>query len=135
MHFLRISLVSSKQRDVIDHEVASAAQRSTGNGFTAANAVFKSSSFVEQTAVDDIDSYSSEDGTAGHVISTPSSIIDYKNQFSTNPVGKVSKELLMEDNEAFIMARKKKWMNTKKGRGKVRQRMWKNFKAKGKRKK
>lgn len=83
--------------------------------------------------MDDIDSYSSEDDPT--VTMGTKTIIDYKNQFSTNSVGKVSNELLMEDNEAFLLSRKKKWMSTKKGRttGKeARQRKWKKIRAKGK---
>ena len=86
--------------------------------------------------MDDIDSYSSEDDPT--VTMATRTIIDYKNQFSTNSVGKVSNELLMEDNEAFLLSRKKKWMSAKKGRttGKeAHQRKWKRFKAKGKGKK
>lgn len=95
------------------------------------NSIFKSASLVQQGA-DDIESYSSEDEKATPT-TTRDTIIDYKNQFSNNSTGKVSKELLMGDNMAFILARKKKWMTAKKGRemGKSRQRKWR-FKGKGK---
>ena len=65
---------------------------------------------------------------------TGSSLIDYKNQFSTNSVGKVSKELLTEDNDGFLLARQKKWLSAKKGRME-RQRRWKKYKSKGRGKK
>lgn len=132
----------SKASDKVDHRDTDVQQRQsylTGTGLSAAaNSIFKSKSLVEQ-AVDDIDSYSSEDDIVDPAITTASTIIDYKNQFPTNSVGKVSKELLMEDNEAFILARKKKWMSAKKGRGtgkEIRQRKWRKYnKAKGKGKK
>ena len=110
----------------------------TSRSFGAAvSSLFKSTSHVEQS-VEDIDSYSSkEDSADDPVLTTSSTIIDYKNQFPTNSVGKVSKELLMEDNEAFLLARKKKWMNAKKGQmmGKAgHQKKWK-YRTKGKGKK
>ena len=96
------------------------------------NSIFKSVSLVGQ-AVEEIDSYSSDEEVADPASTTTrNSLIDYKNQFSTNSVRKVSKELLTEDNDAFLLARKKKWLSAKKGRmGKK----WKKFKSKGKGKK
>ena len=128
----------SKQSDHAVNHDSDVPQKSsylTGTGRNAGNLVFKSAYCVDRTGVDDIDSYSSEgdDGVADHTpTTTGGSIIDYKNQFPTNPVGKVSKELLTGDNDAFILARKKKWMNAKKGKttGKTRQKRWKKFKAK-----
>ena len=101
-----------------------------------ANSVFKNVSLVEQGA-NDIESYSSssgEDVPANPSSTTGASLIDYKNQFSAKSAGKVSKELLTEDNDAYLLTRKKKWMTAKKGRKEYHKR-WKRFKAKGKGKK
>lgn len=138
----RTPLHCSKETDAFDHREQQQKQKQrylTGmrrSSGAATNSVFKNASLVE-TVVEDIDSYSSEEDLVDDpvIATTSSSIIDYKNQFSTSSVGKVSKELLTGDNEAFILARKKKWMNAKKGRasGKTgRQKRWKKVKAKGK---
>lgn len=106
----------------------------TEAGHSDANSIFKSARLIKQGINDDIDSYTSEDNISTPVTtSTRGTIIDYKNQFPMNSAGSVSKELLMGDNDAFILARKKKWM-TAKGR-KTHQRKWRKFKGKGKRKK
>ena len=127
----------SKEIDTIDHRDVdvqqkqnyligtdrSASTSTTTTTTTTTNSVFKSTSLVEQ-ALEEIESYSSDDNELADP--TGSSLIDYKNQFSAKSVGKVSKELLTEDNDAFLLARKKKWMNTKKG-GKERQGRWRKF--------
>ena len=132
----------SKESDTIDHsdfhvqEKQSYLIGTSRSTAAATNSVFKSANLAEQV-MEEIESYSSDNEVADPTSTTGSSLIDYKNQFSTNSVGKVSKELLTEDNDAFLLARKKKWLSAKKGRmgGKERQRRWKKFKAKGRGKK
>lgn len=125
----------SKESDTEDNHVQLQKNYLTGTSLsTAVNTIFKSASVVGQ-AVDDINSYSSENDLPNPDDTTPT-IIDYKNQFSATSAGKVSKELLLEDNEAFILTRQNKWMNAKKGKatGKdSRQKRWRRFKGKGKR--
>ena len=128
--FKRISSVCSKESDAEDNDIQPQRSYLVGRSLsTAVNTIFKSASVAEQ-AVDDIDSYSSEDNSDN----TAPTIIDYKNQFSTTSVGRVSKELLVEDNEAFILSRQKKWSSARKGKqtGKGRQKRWKS-KNKGRR--
>ena len=128
--FKRISSVHSKESDTEDNDIQPQRSYLVGRSLsTAVNTIFKSASVAEQ-AVDDIDSYSSEDNSDN----TAPTIIDYKNQFSTTSVGRVSKELLVEDNEAFILSRQKKWSSARKGKqtGKGRQKRWKS-KNKGRR--
>ena len=128
--FKRISSVRSKESDAEDNDIQPQRSYLVGRSLsTAVNTIFKSASVAEQ-AVDDIDSYSSEDDSDN----TAPTIIDYKNQFSTTSVGRVSKELLVEDNEAFILSRQKKWSSARKGKqtGKGRQKRWKS-KNKGRR--
>lgn len=123
--FLRIS---SARGDAEDNDIQPQRNYLTGTSLsTAVNTIFKSASVVGQ-AVDDIDSYSSEDDSPNPDDTAPT-IIDYKNQFSATSAGKVSKELLMEDNEAFISARKKKWQNSKKGKATGKDSHQKRFKG------
>ena len=133
----RTSLVCSEESSDISDGLVDIPQRPsnfTGGGHTDANSMFKSARLITQGINDDIDSYSSEDDTSTPVAtSTRGSIIDYKNQFATSSAGRVSRELLMGDNDAFILARKKKWMNAKKG--KTMGKKWRKFKGKGKGKK
>ena len=131
--FKRISSVHSKESDAEDNDIQPQRSYLVGRSLsTAVNTIFKSASVAEQ-AVDDIDSYSSEDDSSKPDNTAPT-IIDYKNQFSTTSVGRVSKELLVEDNEAFILSRQKKWSSARKGKqtGKGRQKRWKS-KNKGRR--
>lgn len=131
--FKRISSVRSKESDAEDNDIQPQRSYLVGRSLsTAVNTIFKSASVAEQ-AVDDIDSYSSEDDSPNPDNTAPT-IIDYKNQFSTTSVGRVSKELLVEDNEAFILSRQKKWSSARKGKqtGKGRQKRWKS-KNKGRR--
>ena len=127
----------SEESSNISNEFADVPQEPndlTAAGYSAANPTFKSAGVVKQGIEDDIDSYSSDTSTP---VTTKATIIDYKNQFPTNSAGKVSKELLMGDNDGFILARKKKWMTAKKGKTmeKTHQRKWRKFKGKGKGKK
>ena len=131
---LRTSPIRSKESDTVNYgtvEKPSHRARPTSGTTTtaAANFVFKNVSLVEQGA-DEIESYSSssEDVPANPSSITGGTLIDYKNQFSANSASKVSKELLTEDNDAYLLTRKKKWMTAKKGRNK----RWKRFKARGK---
>ena len=131
--FKSISSVRSKESDAEDNDIQPQRSYLVGRSLsTAVNTIFKSASVAEQ-AVDDIDSYSSEDDSPNPDNTAPT-IIDYKNQFSSTSVGRVSKELLVEDNEAFILSRQKKWSSARKGKqtGKGRQKRWKS-KNKGRR--
>ena len=136
---LRTSPIRSKESDTVNYgtveKLSHRARPTSGTTTTAAaNFVFKNVSLVEQGA-DDIESYSSssssEDVPANPSSITGGTLIDYKNQFSANSASKVSKELLTEDNDAYLLTRKKKWMTAKKGRKDYHKR-WKRFKARGK---
>lgn len=108
----------------------------SGGNASAVDAIFESSCRFGQE-MDDIASYSSEEEEDDATTNTRGTIIDYRNQFPAPQMGKVSKELLTGNNTAFIEARQKKWMNSKRGKsyGRGAKKKWGKSRGRGKGKK
>jgi len=119
-------LVHSEESD--DIEAPQEPSYLTGGNASAVDAIFESTDRFGRE-MEDIASYSSD----ASVSNARDTIIDYKNQFPVLQMGKVSKELISEDNSAFIEARQKKWMNSKRGKssGRGHRRRWGRLKGRG----